>query len=203
MPPSRIPSVLLAGVSALSLFLLAGCAAGARRAATDGNGLPAADLEGRPVRLACTRAGGALVLVFTAVDCPIANRAQPELRALARELATAGVRFVQVHANADETAEEIRRHREAYSLAGEAVRDPGGALVARYGVRVTPEVVALAPDGALIYQGRVNDQYAAPGVGRPAPTRHDLADALHEYLRTGEARGLRTPAAGCAVRPAS
>lgn len=201
MSPARIPSVLLAGVAAF--FILAGCTHSPRRAPGAAFELPAADLAGGPVRLACTDAGRALVLAFIAVDCPIANRAQPELHALARELEPAGVRFVQVYANADETAEEIRRHRQEFSLTGEAVRDPGGALVARCGVQVTPEVVALAPDGALIYQGRVNDQYAAPGVGRPAPTRHDLAEALREYLRTGVAAGRRTPAAGCAVRPAS
>lgn len=201
MSLARPLSAILASVAAL--LLLAGCTHSPRRAPGAALELPAADLAGGPVRLACTNAERALVLGFIAVDCPIANRAQPELHALARELEPAGVRFVQVYANADETAEEIRRHREAFSLTGAAVRDPGGALVARYGVRVTPEVVALAPNGALIYQGRVNDQYAAPGVGRPAPTQHDLADALREYLRTGKARGVRLPAAGCAVRPAS
>ena len=201
MSVHRVNSALFAGVAVL--LVAAGCMRVPGPAPAAVLDLPAADLAGQPVRLACSDGARALVLEFIAVDCPIANRALPELRALADELGGAGVRFVQVYANADETAEEIRRHREDFALTGEAVRDPDGALVAKFGVQVTPEMVALAPAGALIYQGRVNDQYAAPGVGRPAPTRHDLAEALRDYLRTGEARGRRAPAAGCAVRPAS
>lgn len=195
--PAALCTALLAAVA------LAGCAGPETAAPADLFSLRAADLDGEPVILSATDAGRALVLVFISVDCPIANRAVPELRALAEELAPQGVRFVAVYANADETAADIRRHQAEFAPPGRAVRDPDGALVANFGVRVTPEAVAVARDGALIYQGRVNDQYAAPGVGRPAPTQHDLADALREFLRTGEARGRRTPAAGCAVRPAS
>lgn len=181
----------------------AGCAWPEPPAAEVTLSLPVADLDGDPVVLTCTGQERALVLEFVSVDCPIANRALPELRTLAGELEPQGIRFVQVYANADETAADIRRHRADFALAGPAVRDPDGVLVARFGVRVTPEVVALLCDGTLIYQGRVNDQFTAPGRGRPAPTQHDLADALRDFVRTGLACGIRTPAAGCAVRPAS
>lgn len=182
---------------------LAGCTGRKAAAPPDPFSLRAADPDGRPLVLSPADHERALVLAFISVDCPIANRAVPELRALAGELASQGVRFVAVYANADESAADIRRHQAEFAPPGQAARDPDGALVAKFGVRVTPEMVAVAHDGAVIYQGRVNDQYAAPGVGRPAPTQHDLADALREFLRTGEARGRRIPAAGCAVRPAS
>jgi len=71
--------------------------------------------------------------------------------------------------------------------------------VDRWKVTVTPEVVALAADGSLIYRGRVNDQYAALGKGRPAATRHDLREALETFLATGMAEGERTTPVGCRI----
>ncbi|MFN0067303.1 MAG: redoxin family protein [Limisphaerales bacterium] len=190
-------------VALLAALALAGCAGPEAGAPPELFAAPAADLDAKPLVISPAGHDRALVLIFTSVDCPIANRAVPELRALANELAPQGVRFVLVYANTDETAAAIRRHQAEFAPWGQVVRDPEGALVARFGVRVTPEAAAVTHDGQLIYQGRVNDQYAAPGVGRPAPTRHDLADALREFLKTGEARGRRAPAAGCAVRPAA
>jgi hypothetical protein len=179
---SRRPSCL----PLFAALLLAACAAA-----------PAPDA-------AAPRAGErAVVVVFVAVDCPIANRVLPELRRLADELAPRGVRFVQVYANADETDAAVAAHRADFGLTGPAVRDAGGALAARFGAHVTPEAVVVGRGGRLVYQGRINDQYAAPGVGRPAPTRHDLADALRAYLDAGHVTGRGPAAVGCSVRPSA
>lgn len=158
------------------------------------------DLEGRTVPLVPGPSVRAQVFVFLGVECPIANRCSPELARLARELAPRGVRFYHVYPNPDETPEAIGRHRAEYGLGKEGYRDPGLKVARALGARWTPEAVALAPDGALIYQGRINDQFTALGVGKPAPTRHDLAEALEAFLRGGVPMGVVTPRAGCTFR---
>jgi len=160
--------------------------------------LAALDGSARPASLQPVER--ALVFVFLSVECPIANRCLPELRQLAGEFATNGVRFLHIYAPPDEDDEAIRRHRREFALDGEAFRDPQHRLAERFGARTTPEVVAVAADGSLIYQGRVNDQYAALGRGKPAPTKHDLADALREFLRSGKPQAVRTRAVGCTFR---
>ncbi len=141
----------------------------------------------------------AVVLAFLGTECPIAQRMLPELDRLQQELGPRGVRFLSIYPNAGETREGIQQQRRRAGLAGEAGFDPGQRLVDRWQVTVTPEVVALAADGSLIYRGRVNDQYAALGKGRPAATRHDLREALEAFLATGMAEGGRTVPVGCRI----
>lgn len=158
------------------------------------------DLDGKRVLLTPSPSVRALVFVFLGVECPIANRCSPELVRLARDLTPRGIRFYHVYPNPDETPEVIRRHREAYAYPAEAYRDPDLKLARALGARWTPEAVALTPDGSRIYQGRINDQFTALGVGRPAPTRHELAEALEAYLHGGPPLGIVTPRAGCTFR---
>jgi len=141
----------------------------------------------------------AVVLVFLGTECPIAQRMLPELERLERELRPRGVRFLAVYPNTGETREGVRQQRRRAGLSGEAGLDPDQRLVDRWRVTVTPEVVALAAEGALIYRGRVNDQYAALGKGKPVPTHHDLREALEAFLVTGRARGVRTAPVGCRI----
>lgn len=176
-------------------FLVAGCAGEPKSAP----GWTLTDLSGKEVRWNPPAGTRAVVFIFTGVECPIANRAQPELTRLAREF-TPAVTFVPVYPNASEDAAMIIQHRATFELPPEAYRDPRQTLAKALGATVTPEVVAVASDGRLIYRGRVNDQFAGLGLGRPAPTRHDLKDALREFLEGKPPSGIVTPAAGCRIQ---
>ncbi|MCW5556266.1 MAG: hypothetical protein KIT22_00205 [Verrucomicrobiae bacterium] len=146
--------------------------------------------------------GRVVVFAFLGADCPISNRAQPELSRLARELSP-DVEFVPVYPNAGEDADAIRRHRTEYQLTPVAYRDPKQRLADALQVGVTPEVVALTAGGRLIYRGRINDQFGGLGRGRPEPTRHDLAEALGAFLAGSPPAGRVTPAVGCRIDRAS
>lgn len=158
------------------------------------------DLEGRPhpwVELSGPRG---MVLVFVGVDCPISNRALPEISALRRSVESRGVHVALIYANPLDTTQQVRTHLEEYALTIPAFRDPGFHVAKRYQAHVTPEVVFLTQDGHLIYRGRINDQSSALGRDRPQATCHDLADALEAYLATGQVPGRVVPAVGCSFR---
>ena len=157
------------------------------------------DGDGREVSGRWGSKDRAAVFVFLGTECPIAQRMLPELERMERELGGGGVRFVAIYPNTGETRQGVQQQRRRAGLTGEAGLDPGQHLVDRWHVTVTPEVVALAADGALIYRGRVNDQYAALGQGKPEPTRHDLQEALEAFLVTGRANGVRTAPVGCRI----
>ncbi|MCC7374416.1 MAG: redoxin domain-containing protein [Verrucomicrobiales bacterium] len=163
-------------------------------------GFQALDLDGKLTTLDSGPKGTACVFVFLGVECPIANRCLPELVALETELGPQGVRFHHIYPNADETPEAIHRHRAEYGLNSAAYRDPTLGLARTLGASKTPEAVALSSNGELIYQGRINDQFAALGIGKPEPTRHDLADALRGFLRGAPHVGRGPPAVGCSFR---
>ncbi len=157
-------------------------------------------VEGRTLRLRPQGGQMAVVFEFLGTECPIANRVQPELERLARTLGARGVRFVAVYPNSGETPEGIRNQRAEAGLTVEAALDPQYRLTDRLRATVTPEVVAVASDGQLIYRGRVNDQFGGLGQGRPAPTQHDLEEALLAFLESGSARGVQTRPVGCRIQ---
>lgn len=160
-------------------------------------------LDGRPVEALPGTAGATTVFVFASTECPIVNRYAPELRRIHDRFA-GQARFFLVYADPAETAEQVRRHGEAYGFGMAALRDPRQELVRFAGVRVTPEVAVYVPDASgprLVYRGRIDDRNVDFGRSRRAAATHDLEDALRA-IAAGKAESLRTtPALGCTIAP--
>lgn len=158
-------------------------------------------VDGRAVDAFALAPGAkATVFIFTSTDCPISNRYAPEVRRIVAAFAAKGVAFRLVYPNpADETG-AIHEHMRAFGLAGtiDAFRDPHHALVKRVHATVTPEA-AVVVDGAVKYRGRIDDRYVELGLERPAPTTHDLADALTAVLSGRPVDRPVTQAVGCFI----
>ena len=68
----------------------------------------------------------------------------------------------------------------------------------RIGAERTPEVFVLDESRAVVYRGRIDDQYAI-GIHRSSSTRHDLVDALDAVLAGRPVATPRTDAVGCKI----
>lgn len=170
-----------------------------------GGGGPAAPrlltLEGRAVDPLAELGDGVGVFLFTRTDCPISNRYAPEVRRLHERFAGRGVSFRLVYVDPSQGPGEIRSHLDEYGYPMPALRDPGHALVALTGVRVTPEVAVFASRGRareLVYRGRIDDWYVDFGKRRE-PSSHDLEAALDSVLAGKPAPRARTRAVGCFI----
>jgi hypothetical protein len=155
------------------------------------------DLDGRaidPLRVTDARAH---VLVFTTTDCPISNRYAPEIKRLATAYGARGVRFWIVYPVRGDGPDRIRAHVAQFGLDLPVARDTASALVKRTGVSVTPEVAVIDARGEMVYRGRVDDRYVDFGVDRPAPTTHDLDQALGSLLAGRPIEPRTTRAVGC------
>ena len=144
----------------------------------------------------------ATVLVFTRTDCPVANRAAPEIERIRALYADRGVRFWLVYVDPQEPAGRVRAHMDEYALRVQAIRDPGHALVRQAGVQVTPEAALYVHDedgSRLVYRGRLDDRVATLGRQRPNATRFDLREAIESTLAGRTSTLVTTPAAGCAI----
>lgn len=141
----------------------------------------------------------AVVLVFIATDCPISNAYAPELRRIETGCTARNVAFVLVYSEPDLTRENARRHAKEYGYACPWVLDPTRRLARRAGATVTPEAAVFAPDGRLLYRGRIDDAYVGYGKRRFRATRHDLRDVL-DAVSSGRPMRLRTTmAVGCFI----
>ena len=140
----------------------------------------------------------AIVYIFTSTDCPISNRYAPEVRRLSERFAKDGVRFRLVYPGRGDSEAAIRAHVAAFSYADvtEALRDPDLALVKFSGATIAPEAVVIV-NGKVAYRGRIDDRHVEIGVDRPAPTQHDLADAIAAVVAGRPVRNPVTQAVGC------
>ena len=67
------------------------------------------------------------------------------------------------------------------------------------GARWTPEVFVLDEADAVVYQGRINDRYFAPGKRKPRTKRRDLDAALRDCLAGRAVSTPVTDAVGCPI----
>jgi len=173
------------------LLLVAGACAGPDSAFVDLRGEPHSPLR--------VDDGAAHVLLFTTVDCPIANGYAPAIQGLADEFEPRGVRFFLVHVDPDVGRDRAREHAADFGYELPVLLDGEQRLVDRLGVTVTPEAAVLSPAGDLVYRGRIDNWYAALGEKRRQPTTADLRDALEAVLAGREVAVARTRAIGCLV----
>jgi hypothetical protein len=162
------------------------------------------DLDGRPVQPFASGPGGATVsvFVFTRSDCPIANRYAPDLERLQRQAAAARIDFWMVFVDPAESGPEIREHLKRFAYTGRALRDPRHDLARATGATIAPEAAVFQRDGRgprLVYRGRIDDRYQAPGRMRPTAGTRDLEDVIRR-VRDGGSLVLReTQAVGCII----
>ena len=157
------------------------------------------DLSGQPVDPFSESDAKATVFLFARTDCPISNRYAPTVRTLHERFSPQGVEFWLVYLDRDQPIDSIREHLREFGYPFNALRDLRHELVRMTGATVTPEAAVFVPGGRMVYRGRIDDRYVAFGKTRPAPTRHDLADALTAVL---EGRAVETPtmtAIGCFI----
>ena len=139
------------------------------------------------------------VICFLGTECPLAKLYGPRLDGLATEMADAGVAFIGVNSNPQDSADDIATYVEQHGIHFPILKDADQAVALALGATRTPEVVVIDDTGNVCYRGRIDDQYD-PGVLRPEPTAHYLADALAE-LTSGKPVTLAiTEPTGCLMQ---
>jgi len=127
------------------------------------------------------------VHLFTAVHCPAANAAAPDIAKRARLDAARGVRWKLVYSNPGD-AVEASAHAKRVGLGGlDVVVDSRQVLARRLGVEATPEAVVANAGGTVAYRG------ALDRLNRPGALSNSI-DALVAGRRTAL---VTTPVAGC------
>ena len=144
--------------------------------------------------------GQAVVLFFTANECPVARQSAPKLRALREQFAGRGVQVLLVNANPSDDRKSI--NREAYELGLwhlPTLKDDTQGVARHLGVKRTGEVVAISTkDWTVFYRGAIDDQLVE-GAQKPQPTERYLETALEEFLAGKPVTVAKTVARGCVI----
>ena len=118
----------------------------------------AVDLDGRAVNPFSANSGKVVVLVFLRRDCPVSSRYAPVIQQISKQ------------------------YSQEYGYHLPALRDPAHVLVKLGRAQITPEVAVFDRGHQLVYDGRIDDWYVELGRARPAPTTHELDDAIRAAL---------------------
>lgn len=140
----------------------------------------------------------AAVIFFISPYCSTSNTFAPEMNAIVADHGR-DFAFRFVHSDSSVKPADILQHTELMGIQAPVLMDARQELAKRLGVGVTPEVVVAGADGAVLYQGRINDLYKGPTRRQREATTRDLRDAL-EAIRDGRPVPLaKTEAVGCEI----
>ena len=141
----------------------------------------------------------AVVLYFTTIDCPVANSYVPEMNRIHEAYAARGVLFLAVQTDTSVPEPDVVRYARDFQYSFPVILDPRQVLVELAGATVTPQAAVLAPDGKLLYLGRVDNRVEGFGQQRLNATVFDLRDALDAALAGKPVAHPHTRSIGCAI----
>lgn len=155
---------------------------------------PAFDLEGHAVNPLRASSSKVVVLVFLRRDCPVCGRYAPSIQQISKTYADRA-NFWLVYPDKSESPQAIRKSVAEYGYHLPVLRDPEHTLVKLSHVQITPEVAVFDRNRRLVYDGRIDDWYVDLTRARPAPTTHELEDAIRaaqsgQSVARNEVRGV-------------
>lgn len=135
------------------------------------------DLEGRAANPLSSNSRKVVVLVFLRRDCPVSSRYTPSIQQISKRYADTAD-FWLIYPDKSDSVADIRKSVADYGYHLPVLRDPEHALVKLSHVQITPEVAVFDRNHRLIYDGRIDNWYVDLARARPAPTTHELEDAI-------------------------
>ena len=141
----------------------------------------ATDLAGHTHRLGKTADAKVVVLVFLGPECPVSQRYVPELNRIANAR-TNGVEFFGVFSAPSISRTQAVEFAKDYALKFPVLFDDRGQLARWLRPTHMPEAFVLKPDGDVLYHGRIDDGFAAPGRPRTVVQHRELRDAISAVL---------------------
>ncbi|MCA9100451.1 MAG: thioredoxin family protein [Planctomycetales bacterium] len=143
-----------------------------------------------------------VVVVFLGVECPLAQLYAPQLAELNERFAPAGVTFLAVDSNRQDSLAELAHFARQHELGFPLLKDAGAKVAQQFGAVRTPQAFVLDRQRVVRYVGRIDDRFGfQDGLGyqRPQADREDLAVAIDELLAGGQVSVPVTRAPGCLI----
>jgi thiol-disulfide isomerase/thioredoxin len=139
------------------------------------------------------------VYVFIAEECPICNYMGKPLSDLAKKY-EGTVSFHAVFPTKNSNYKTAQLFKEQYALMSyETLLDKDQAWTRKLGATITPEAVITDNAGEILYRGRINNAYYAPGKMKHSSIRPELEDALETLASGKNITQPWPPAIGCYI----
>jgi peroxiredoxin len=164
-------------------------------------GLHTFGFDGTPVDLNEIKTKKAAVFFFLSPDCPLCQSYAHLIRDMSQRYSPQEIAFYGIFPGTLYSAVEIRDFMETYKLQSSFhnIIDSHFRITAYLGARITPEVFVLNSKGAILYQGRIDDQAWDTGQKKIKAAHHDLEEALTLVAGGNVSFSQKTEAIGCLI----
>lgn len=165
-----------------------------------------ADTKNQPVRLSDFK-GKYVVLEWFNQACPFVKKhyESSNMQKLQKEYTGKGVIWLSICSSApgkhgyESSAEHERMFAEKHAVPSAILADPEGKVGRLYGVKNTPTMYVINPQGILIYAGAIDD---TPGVdvSEISSAKNYVRAALDQSMAGKEVSTPQTKSYGCSVK---
>lgn len=122
------------------------------------------------------------VYVFLAEECPVCNYIAKSLNVSSEEFKDQ-VKFVAVFPQRISNIKTASLFKKKYGLTNFTIEiDKEHKITKAYNATVTPEVIVVDANDHILYQGRINNSYAAPGRMKHGTVVEDLRINLKKII---------------------
>ncbi len=136
--------------------------------------------------------------VFLSTTCPISNSYVQELNRLYKALPSK-VELYGVVADSSTTRRKAVDHFHEFGAAFPILFDGSQLLSSLLEPTTVPEAFVLAPDGALVYRGAIDNAYESIGRRRVNVENHYLEDSLVAAVSGKRPAVMQTKPVGCTI----
>jgi len=153
------------------------------------------DYNGAKHSLTDYKSSKAIVLMFTATQCPVSNGYNGRMVELYKDYSSKDVTFIGINSNKQENAEEVRNHSKEHGFEFPVLKDWNNVIADKLEASVTPEIYVLNSKLEVLYHGRIDDSQRENRV-----TSKDLRVALDRILAGKSVEVTETKAFGCTIK---
>ncbi len=165
----------------------------------------ATDINGKTVKLSDYK-GKMVILESYNQDCPFCHNHYETgaMQELQRDMAAKGIVWLLVNSvnpknSSHRTAEQARKEEADQKMTITAwIDDSSGAVGKMYDMRTTPHLFVIDKDGALVYDGAIDDR--AESNGDPRSARNYVSEAVAKLLSGEKVVVSQTKPYGCSVK---
>ncbi len=142
-----------------------------------------------------------LVIIIMCNHCPYVKAVFDRIIAIQNDYADKEVQVVGINPNdeksyPEDSMENMKKIVEEKRVTFKYLRDDDQSVSKKYGAVCTPEIYVYGPERALLYRGRIDDNWQ----DETKVTLTDLRDALDAILEDRPVPDVQHPSMGCSIK---
>jgi peroxiredoxin len=151
-------------------------------------------------RLDEIRGDSATLIVFMCNHCPYVIPKIDELIRIATDFENKGLTVIGINPNEDKNYPEDSYEKMVEMAKYKGInfyylRDETQAVAKAYGAVCTPDPFLFDGKLKLVFHSRIDDTH-----GSDTPNRHEMYEAIEEFLKTGKITLPESPSMGCSIK---